>query len=148
MELSAILVKWHTMIFGLVPSEDQLRLYQRYPAMRGYSDHQMDVRRCEAVVLLALQAGGGNDLVPILIPPSLEAEMLKQIEAIADTAFKSCRSIPKNAVGYVQGYAKMFKKLRLATRPLQMSQEPSNWLSFGFNSADPLPSWVGNRLLE
>ena len=80
---------------------------------------------------------------------SLEQWVLQQIESVAIRSFEGCKKLhPERAQRMIHGYTKMFRKVKMTGRVLQMADEPANWVSFGFSTeADTLPPWMLGRLL-
>jgi hypothetical protein len=138
---------WHRIVLGADPAPAQVRLYSSYPDYRGISDRTRDTQIAQAVIVLALRAGETDDRV-MLITPTAQAEwMLEQCEDAATKSFASCSGHPEHASRLAVGYTRLFKKLIMVTRPLQMADEPQHWVSFGFAADEPLPPWMPERLL-
>lgn len=101
----------------------------------------------EAVLLLALRSGTASDRIIVLAPLTQEGWLLEQCERMAMTCFEGCKKYPSRVKELVYGYTRLFQKLKMTGRLLQLQEEPQHWVSFGFAVDDPLPEWVTNRLL-
>lgn len=136
----------HRAILGKDPSAIQLQLYEKFPDFLGFSDRELNAERLEAIVLLALTSGSKDDRVILFAPIAHEVWVLENFNAVADSIFSHCKTLP-NRVAIAQAYKKLFEKIALTGRLLQVQKEPTHWLSFGFASDDPVPEWMGRRLL-
>ena len=134
----------HRILLGKEETEKQSQLYVQYPQLRGFSDDSLNAEVLEAIVVLALTAG--KDRVLLLAPPAHSEWVLQEFEKVTDVIFSVCKTHP-NPGRIAQGYGKLFEKVAIAGRVLQMD-EPGHWVSFGFKKADPVPEWLSSRLLE
>ena len=140
--------RYHEVAFGVEPTEVQLKLYNSWPDFRGFSDNALNPVLAEAVILVALKASAGADRVVLVAPHALEEWLLKQIESIAIRIFEECPGrFPERAPLMIPAYAKLFQKVKMTGRILQMPEEPAHWVSFGFLAEDTLPPWMHGRLL-
>lgn len=73
--------------------------------------------------------------------------MLDRFDSLATRCFHGNRG-RANAAEMIVGCTKLFRKIVLTGRLLQLREEPSHWMSFGFCVDDVLPSWMAGRLLE
>ncbi len=137
----------HRVILGKEPTPTQLELYTRYPAYRGFSDRTLNAEKLEAVILLALVSGGINERVLCCAPVAHENWVVAQFNEVATTAFNHCKTLPNKLV-IANAYAKLFSKVAIIGRLLQITDEPSHWVSFGFSKDDPLPEWMPKRLID
>jgi hypothetical protein len=145
--MAMTLMEAHQRVLGRASSADQDKLYTSWPEFRGFSDRTADVVRAEAVILAALMSGIGTDRVLILVSRDQEEWLLKQCEAAAIACFEGCKKYPSRVKELVYGYTRLFQKLKMTGRLLQLQEEPPHWVSFGFTVDDPLPAWMTNRLL-
>lgn len=136
----------HRVLLSKEPTLQQVKLYSNFPEYRGFSDNSLNVECLEACLLAAMLFGTPQDQVVFLAPASQEDWVFQQFNGVADVLFLECQKSP-NRVWLAQSIAKLFKKVTLAKNPVQLAQEPNRWVSFGFSSEDPLPAWVGSRLL-
>lgn len=140
---------FHQIVLGRDPNADQLRLYNKFPNFRGISDAQRDVKIAEAVILLGLRSGTVDSTVLVFAPQAMEEWFLQQCDVMATSCFESCRRYEaQRAKELIDGYTRLFQKLKMTSRPLQLSEEPAHWVSFGFTREDVLPAWMTPRLLN
>ena len=144
--MSRSAMDWHRIVLGTEPTREQARLYTQWPDFRGIADRTQDPLIAEAVVILALKSGSVNAQVLILAPHSMESWLLQQIESVALRCFEGCKGGPR-AKELIYGYTKLFARVRMNGRVLQMPDEPTHWVSFGFSAEDTLPPWMHGRLL-
>jgi hypothetical protein len=140
-------IEWHRIILGTEPTAEQMRLYNAYPEYKGISDRAQDPDMAKSAILLALRSGTGTDQVLVLAPQAQEDWLLKQCETVAITCFESCKKYPTRAKDLIKGYTRLFQKLKMTGRLLQLEEEPPHWVSFGFSVDDALPPWMPGKLL-
>ena len=140
-------VRWHHTILSAEPSQEQMKLYDAWPNFRGFSDRSLDPAVVEAVIILALRSGKAEDRVLLLAPAEIEGWVLERFESLALRCFEGHRS-RENAAEMINGFTRLFRKIVLTGRVLQLQEEPLYWMSFGFCEVDPLPSWMAGRLLK
>jgi hypothetical protein len=140
---------WHQTVVGTEPTPEQLRLYDSWPNLRGFSDRTQDPKIAEAIIVLALRAGSVSDRVLVLAPLAVEDWLLQQFDSAAMRCFQGCpQRYPGRAKEMINGFTQLFRKVKMTGRILQMPEEPAHWLSFGFSVDDPLPPWMPGRLLK
>lgn len=141
------LAEVHEIMLNRAPTADQERLYTRWPEFKGFSDREANAERAEAVLVAGLMSGRGAEHVLVLAPQAQEEWLLKQCEKMALATFEGCKKYPSRVRELVYGYTRLFEKLKMTGRLLQLQEEPQHWVSFGFTADDLLPSWIPNRLL-
>jgi hypothetical protein len=136
----------HLTLLDKKATKKQTYFYSRFPEYRGISDRSLDAEILEAVLIAALTFGTFDDRVCVFAPIVHESWVLDQFNQIVGIIFKSCyKASDKNKVA--KGYVRMFKKILLAGKFLQLPEEPPHWVSFGFAVDDPIPEWMQKRLL-
>jgi hypothetical protein len=140
---------WHHTVLGTDPTPEQLRLYNSWPTFKGFSDNSLDPTVAEAVIILALRSGSGNDQVLVLAPQAAEQWLLEQFEAVAIRSFQWTKErYPTRAKEMINGFIQLFRKVKMTGRVLQLREEPAHWVSFGFLAESTLAPWMDGRLLE
>jgi hypothetical protein len=137
-------------MLGKEPSNVQAQLYDKWPNFRGISSTAQDSAIAESAFVLAIRSGFADDKVLVLAPPTQEKWLLEQFSAFVDTIFERAKlaSDPDTVARTVKGYSKLFHKVVLTGRLLQLHREPQYWVSFGFTSTDKVvPAWVTRRIL-
>jgi hypothetical protein len=137
----------HRILLGKDPTETQIRLYENFPAFRGFSDKTLNPEVLEATIVLGLTFGLARDRVFVLAPVAHEDWVLAEFNKVTDLVFNECKKNP-NRVRIAEGYGRLFKKLAIMGRLLQFKEEPVRWVSFGFSAEDPIPEWMPQRLLK
>jgi len=136
--------------FRLTSVHRQLYTAFANSGVRGYSgqfDPERSASRFLATLVLALfqtQLPGETDPhhVTILLPKPALSWYRRQVEEIARFIF----SQRKGQTEAVQVITLAFHHLRRTHHLLQIA-EPDRWVIFGFESTDPLPTWVQGHLL-
>jgi hypothetical protein len=136
----------HKTLLGKDPTPTQCRLYANFPEFRGFSDRALDPEKLEAVLVLGLTFGTVRDRVLVLAPVVHEDWVMAQFNSVCDRVFEVCKR-EKHRAHIAKVYGLMFQKLVVMGRLLQLVDEPSHWLSFGFSVDEELPAWMGSHLL-
>jgi hypothetical protein len=144
--MANLLHQKHLTLLDKKATKKQTYFYSRFPEYRGVSDRSLDAELLEAVLIAALTFGTYDDRVCVFAPIVHESWVLDQFNQIAGIIFGTCYKAP-DKVKVAEGYKRMFKKILLAGKFLQLPEEPSHWVSFGFAVDDPIPEWMQKRLL-
>jgi hypothetical protein len=143
----------HEMVYGDPPQPEHLRLYEAFPEHRGFSDQSESVPRFEAALHLALLqtippegAQGTFRRSYLLLPRTHQTWAIARVKSIAERMFAGFKA--KRQIPLAKSMGKCFEHMVTGHHVLQMHGEPEAWVAFGFTLADPLPSWLGKKLLR
>jgi len=136
----------HFVLLDKKATDKQKLFYSKFPEYRGVSDQFLDAEILEAVFIAALTFGTFDDRVCVFAPIMHESWILDQFKRVAKVIFQGCHRA-QDKVKTAEGYKRMFGKILLGGRFLQLPKEPSHWVAFGFTMDDPIPEWMKKRLL-
>jgi hypothetical protein len=117
----------------------------RRAGIGGYVNTRLDDGLFLGTYVLAVALTEIIHPVYVFAPEQHMFWVVDAIERINAQVFR-CRQGRRHADA-VQALRGAIKQLRLSCR-LHERDEPERWVMFGFTSADPLPSWAADRLLD
>lgn len=140
--------QWHRGLYSEEPSPDQRRLYRLVTEMRGFSDRALSEARFDAVLVLGLLLGPMEERVVILSPEVHAAWILARIDKVFRALLEKTKLEGGDVVERIGQFKKLFSRFCMTGKVLRLETEPQHWVSFGFDSNDPLPEWMPERLLR
>ena len=147
------LTDFHQMLTGEAPGQIAASFYAT--GKSGFSDKTLDAERFAAVAVLTLfkttrTSMERPDRVVMLVPPSADKWVISQLDGVSAMVCEHCKKIPGTKEARTR-LARMigdwFKVLFVASRALQLPEQPEAWTSFGFSIDDPIPDWMRDGLM-
>lgn len=141
---------WHDLLLATPIQATHAQLYEAFPASLGFSSRQREDALFEAVFSLALfqAAGLGQSVQEVycFVPNVTRQWFLNHLRESTKVIFSQLRT--RNNVKLVEHIGGLFHQLKLGDQPGMLPNEPERWISFGFLKTDPIPEWMGSKLLE
>jgi len=143
----------HRLLIGGEPHTEQMRLYEAFPSVLGFSSKQSSTPLFEAVLVLALHQAGKKTgeknfhKVYFLAPANLaESWVVAEFKTAAKRIFGRLKT--GKSVEAVKHVGTLFHQVMLGSQVFSLPNEPDYWVAFGFTRSDPVPEWLRNKLMD
>lgn len=139
----------HNLILGKTPSDSHAHFYSAFPKARGYSNSAHLLTLFDASLVVALyQVMGPKESrkVYFLVPAPAERWVTEAFKGKAQEFFSRLKA--KGSVPLVRRFGDVFSQIMLGSQAFALPQEPERWVAFGFAKTDPIPTWMGSKLLD